>query len=45
MTEMYTVMRYLQSDKLKKHNLEHFDSWAAAFGETTTSMELAPEGV
>lgn len=37
-------MRYLQSDLLRKNNLEHFDSWAATFGETQTSMELAPEG-
>jgi N12 class adenine-specific DNA methylase len=45
MTEMYTVMRYLQADKLKKYGLEHFDSWASTFGETVTAMELAPEGV
>ena len=42
MTEMFTVMRYLQSNLLRKNNLELFDSWAATFGETQTSMELAP---
>jgi SNF2 family DNA or RNA helicase len=44
MTELYTAMRYLQYDKLKEMGLEHFDSWASTFGETTTSIELAPEG-
>lgn len=44
MTEMYTNMRYLQSDKLKELNLSHFDSWASTFGETQTAIELAPEG-
>ena len=44
MTEMYTNMRYLQSDKLKYLNLSHFDSWASTFGETQTAIELAPEG-
>src|SRR5699024_11218227 len=42
--ELYTMMRYLQYDLLKSSGLEHFDSWAANFGETTTSLELAPEG-
>lgn len=44
MTELYTVMRYLQYDTLQKKNLSHFDSWASTFGETTTAIELAPEG-
>lgn len=44
MVELYTMMRYLQYDLLKSSGLEHFDSWAANFGETTTSLELAPEG-
>lgn len=44
MTEMYTIQRYLQYNTLKKHHLEHFDSWASTFGETTTAIELAPEG-
>ena len=44
MTEMYTIQRYLQYNTLKEHNLEHFDSWASTFGETTTAIELAPEG-
>ena len=43
-TEMFTVQRYLQSNALKAMNMEHFDSWASRFGETTTTMELAPEG-
>lgn len=42
--ELYTIMRYLQYDTLQKLGLGHFDSWAAAFGETVTSIELAPEG-
>lgn len=44
MVELYTMMRYLQADALKKMGLEHFDSWAANFGEKVTSIELAPEG-
>ena len=44
MVELYTMMRYLQYDLLKSTGLEHFDSWAAAFGETMTALELAPEG-
>ena len=44
MTELYTVMRYLQYDTLQKKKLTHFDSWASTFGETTTAIELAPEG-
>lgn len=44
MTELYTMMRYLQISTLKKLRLEHFDSWASTFGETVTAMELAPEG-
>lgn len=44
MTEMYTVMRYLQYSRLEEMGLNHFDSWASVFGETTTSVELAPEG-
>ena len=44
MTELYTMMRYLQYDMLQKKNLTHFDAWASNFGETTTAIELAPEG-
>ena len=44
MVELYTMMRYLQYDLLKSTGLDHFDSWAAAFGETVTALELAPEG-
>ena len=44
MTELYTNMRYLQASRLKEMGLELFDSWAAAFGETINSIELAPEG-
>lgn len=44
MTEMYTMQRYLQYSTLVKHNLQHFDCWASTFGETNTSIELAPEG-
>lgn len=44
MTEMYTMQRYLQYSTLAKHNLQHFDCWASTFGETSTSIELAPEG-
>ncbi len=44
MTEMYTIMRYLQYDRLQELNMLHFDCWASRFGETTTALELAPEG-
>lgn len=44
MTELYTMQRYLQYNTLEKHNLEHFDAWASTFGETTTAIELSPEG-
>ena len=44
MTEMYTLMRYLQYDSLEQKRLTHFDAWASTFGETTTAIELAPEG-
>ena len=44
MTELYTLMRYLQYDLLDEMGLQHFDNWAAQFGETTTAIELAPEG-
>lgn len=44
MTEMYTMQRYLQYSTLVKHNLQHFDCWASTFGETSMSIELAPEG-
>ena len=44
MVELYTMMRYLQYDMLKESGLEHFDSWAANFGETITALEMAPEG-
>src|SRR5216117_1332058 len=41
---MFTMQRYLQPEDLKKHNLNHFDSWAATFGEPVTAMELSPDG-
>jgi N12 class adenine-specific DNA methylase len=44
MTEMYTMMRYLQRDTLKEKEMEQFDAWASNFGETQTAVELAPEG-
>ena len=44
MVELFTVMRYLQYGTLQQKNLIHFDCWASTFGETTTSIELAPEG-
>ncbi|WP_221641467.1 hypothetical protein [Listeria booriae] len=44
MTELYTMMRYPQYDALEAKGLAHFDGWAATFGETTSAMELAPEG-
>jgi N12 class adenine-specific DNA methylase len=43
--EMYTMQRYLQNDRLVSLNMNHFDAWASTFGETVTSIELAPEGV
>ena len=43
-SEMFTMMRYLQYDTLAQHHLSHFDAWAGTFGQTTTSIELAPEG-
>ena len=44
MTELYTMMRYLQHDTFRGKGLAHFDCWASTFGETTTAIELAPEG-
>ena len=44
MTELYTMQRYLQLGKLQSMGLQNFDAWASTFGETTTSLELAPEG-
>ena len=44
MVELYTIQRYLQYGELEKRGLSHFDSWASTFGETKTTMELAPEG-
>ena len=44
MTEMYTLMRYLQYNTLQQKGMTHFDAWASTFGETTTAIELAPEG-
>ncbi len=44
MTELYTMMRYLQHDVIRDKGLAHFDCWASTFGETTTAIELAPEG-
>ena len=44
MTELFTMMRYLQHDTLRERDLTHFDCWASTFGETTTAIELAPEG-
>ena len=44
MTEMYTMQRYLQYEMLRRQGLTHFDAWASTFGETITSIELAPEG-
>lgn len=43
-TEMYTMQRYLQYERIQKQGLQHFDSWASTFGETVTAIELAPEG-
>ena len=44
MTELYTLMRYLQYNTLQQKGLSHFDAWASTFGETVTAIELAPEG-
>ena len=44
MTEMYTMQRYLQYGTLQRNNMTHFDAWASTFGETSTAIELAPEG-
>jgi hypothetical protein len=44
MTELYTMMRYLQHDTIRQKGLSHFDCWASTFGETSTAIELAPEG-
>ena len=44
MAEMFTMQRYLQPEDLQKHNLHHFDGWAATFGEPVTAMELSPDG-
>ena len=44
MTELYTMQRYLQYDRLQELSMTHFDCWASRFGETTTALELAPEG-
>ena len=44
MTELYTIQRYLQHDRLQEMGMGHFDCWARRFGETTTALELAPEG-
>ena len=44
MAEMFTMQRYLQPEALKRHDLHHFDSWAATFGEPVTAMELSPDG-
>lgn len=44
MVELYTMQRYLQYGELEKRNLQHFDAWASTFGETTTAIELSPEG-
>ena len=45
MAEMFTMQRYLQGVELERQGLQHFDSWAATFGEPVTAMELAPEFV
>lgn len=44
MTEMYTMQRYLQYGTLQRNNMSHFDAWDSTFGETSTAIELAPEG-
>ena len=45
MTELYTLMRYLQYNTLQQKGLSHFDAWASTFGETVTAIEMAPEGI
>lgn len=44
MVELYTIQRYLQMSALEEQGLQHFDSWAANYGETVTAIELSPEG-
>ena len=44
MVELYTIQRYLQMDALQEQGFQHFDAWAANYGETVTTIELAPEG-
>lgn len=44
MTEMFVIQRYLQNDELERRGLQHFDAWAAMYGEVVSSLELAPEG-
>ena len=44
MTEMFSIQRYLQYNRLEQLGMTHFDSWASRFGETATALELAPEG-
>jgi uncharacterized protein (UPF0305 family) len=44
MTEMYVIQRYLQNHELDKSGIQHFDAWAASFGEVVSSLELAPKG-
>ena len=44
MTELYTIQRYLQYDRLQEMELGMFDNWASTFGETITALELSPEG-
>ena len=44
MVELYTIQRYLQYATLQKYDLQHFDAWAAMYGETVTAIELTPEG-
>src|SRR6202008_3475906 len=44
MVEMYTMQRYLDPEGLKSRGIEHFDAWAATFGEVVESMEIAPDG-
>ena len=44
MVELYTIQRYLQMNALQEQGLQHFDAWAANYGETVTAIELSPEG-
>ena len=44
MVELYTIQRYLQMGALREQGFQHFDAWAANYGETVTAIELAPEG-